>query len=169
MTEGLCTKVGPRLSAVNSLLDRTGLERRAPFFDVHGEAHGARIVALHHLLAGGMKFAYELIEGEPCHGSAALFLCRNELLEYLAEVCLFALHSGGGCLLKQLFRYVGDRRGILELPKSIIVLDNGSGPGRRIVGRGRQILLAVPDGSFCWVTRRGCAVWPGGRCALGPR
>jgi len=52
-------------------------------------------VTFHHLLTGGMEFAYELVEGEAVHRPATLFLHRNELLEDFTEVGLFALYCGG--------------------------------------------------------------------------
>ena len=102
------------------MFDRAGFERRAPFFHVYREANRRRIVPFHHLLASGMKFADELVEGEACHRAAAFFLGGDELVEHLTEVSLFAFLARAR-FLEKLLVDVCDLRRLLCIAKAIIV------------------------------------------------
>ncbi len=108
-------------------------------------------MAFHDLLTGGMKFAYKLVEGEPVHRSATFLLRRDELVEDLTEVRLFALHRRRGSF-EQLLWHVLDlciRFGVIQ---PCVVVENRIRPSRRVVRRGREVLLAVPNGCGSLVT-----------------
>lgn len=109
-------------------------------------------MAFHDLLSRGMEFAHELVEGEPAHRSAALFLRRDELIEDLAIMSLFPLYPGRG-RFDQLLWHVGDLGGLLGVVESGVLVDDRPGPRRWIVRCRRQVRVIVANRGSDRVTR----------------
>ncbi len=103
-------------------------------------------MALHDLLAGGMKFADELVEAETSHRPAAFPLGGDEFVEDLAEMSLFNLIRRAG-LLEQLFRDVRDLGRLFGIVEAIvevgILLDDCARASWRVVWRRGPIVFST--------------------------